>query len=94
MPVLDHTIVTCHGLRHAAVFVAELLGLPEPLALGHFQVVPVGEITTLDLVHVDGPIRSQRYAFLVTEAEFDLVPGCRARPGTRRLLAGAFRLAT
>ncbi len=71
MPVLDHTIVASNDHRQAAAFVAELLGLPEPVTLGHFEVVRVGETTTLDFVSVDGPITSQHYAFLVTEAEFD-----------------------
>jgi hypothetical protein len=43
--------------------------------LGHFAVVRVGEVTTLDHVHIDGPITSQDYAFLVTEAEFDDIFG-------------------
>lgn len=71
MPILDHTIVVSHDHRHAATSVAELLGLPAPVTLGHFEVVRVGDITTLDFVGVDGPITSQHYAFLVTEAEFD-----------------------
>jgi hypothetical protein len=75
MPVLDHTIVVSRDHRHAASFVAELLGLPAPLTLGHFEVLRVGETTTLDFVQVDGPITSQHYAFLVTEAEFDEIFG-------------------
>jgi catechol 2,3-dioxygenase-like lactoylglutathione lyase family enzyme len=75
MPVLDHTIVVSHDHRHAAASVAELLGLPDPVTLGHFEVVRVGETTTLDFVRVDGPITSQHYAFLVTEAEFDEIFG-------------------
>ena len=75
MPVLDHTIVASHDHRHAAASVAGLLGLPEPVTLGHFAVVRVGSTTTLDFVDVDGPITSQHYAFLVTEAEFDEIFG-------------------
>jgi hypothetical protein len=75
MPVLDHTIVASRNHRHAASFVAELLGLPAPVTLGHFEVLRVGETTTLDFVQVDGPITSQHYAFLVTELEFDQIFG-------------------
>jgi catechol 2,3-dioxygenase-like lactoylglutathione lyase family enzyme len=71
MPILDHTIVTADDHQASAAFVADLLGLPAPVTLGHFAVVHVGEVTTLDFVHVDGPVKSQHYAFLVTEAEFD-----------------------
>ena len=71
MPILDHTIVNADDHRASAAFVADLLGLPAPVTLGHFAVVHVGEVTTLDFVHVDGPVKSQHYAFLVTEAEFD-----------------------
>ena len=56
-----------------AASVAELLGLPAPVTLGHFEVVQVGQTTTLDFVQVDGSIASQHYAFLVTEAEFDTI---------------------
>jgi hypothetical protein len=75
MPILDHTIVASHDHRQAAAFVAELLGLSAPVTLGHFEVVRVGETTTLDFVTRDGPITSQHYAFLVTEAEFDDIFG-------------------
>ena len=75
MPVLDHTIVASHDHRHAAAFVADLLGLPRPVTLGHFEVVRVSETTTLDFLQVEGSITSQHYAFLVTEAEFDEIFG-------------------
>ena len=75
MAVLDHTIVAAHDHQRAAAFVAELLGLDAPVTLGHFAVVSVGEVATLDFVEHDGPITQQHYAFLVTEAEFDEVFG-------------------
>jgi hypothetical protein len=73
MPSLDHTIVNADDHLESAAFVADLLGLPAPVSLGHFAVVHVGEVTTLDFVHVDGPVKSQHYAFRVTEAEFDQI---------------------
>ena len=71
MVVLDHTIVAAHDHHHAAAFVAHVLGFPEPVTLGPFAVVRVGEVTTLDFVEHEGPVTQQHYAFLVTEAEFD-----------------------
>jgi hypothetical protein len=71
MAMLDHHIVAAHDHQGAAAFVADVLGLPEPVTLGDFAVVRVGEVTTLDFVEHDGPVTSQHYAFLVTEAEFD-----------------------
>jgi hypothetical protein len=71
MPILDHTIVAAHDHVDAAAFMAAILGLPEPVTLGPFALVRVGETTTLDFVTVDGPVEPQHYAFLVTEAEFD-----------------------
>ena len=71
MAILDHTIVAAHDHRHTASFVAEMLGLSEPVTFGQFEVVRVGDVTTLDFVEHDGPITQQHYAFLVTEAEFN-----------------------
>ena len=68
---LNHTIVAAHDRDRSAVFLAEMLGLPAPLQLGHFAVVGVGERLTLDYVESDGEIVPQHYAFLVEEAEFD-----------------------
>jgi len=71
MVVLDHTIVAARDNHRSAVFLADILGLPEPETLGPFALVRVGESTTLDFVETDGPVTSQHYAFRVTEAEFD-----------------------
>src|SRR5262245_55976259 len=73
MAILDHHIVAAHDHEGAAAFVAEILGLPAPETIGHFAVVRVGEVTTLDFVEHDGPVTPQHYAFLVTEAEFDAI---------------------
>jgi len=71
MAVLDHTIVQALDHKRSAAFMAEILGLAAPVCLGPFALVRAGEATTLDFVEVDGPVTSQHYAFLVTEAEFD-----------------------
>ena len=75
MPILDHTIVAANDHRASAEFLADVLGLPAPVTLGHFAVVRVAEVTTLDFVEHDGPVTPQHYAFLVTEAEFDEIFG-------------------
>ena len=71
MAVLNHTIVAAHDHRRSAAFMAEILGLPAPVNLGAFALVQASEATSLDFVETDGPVTSQHYAFLVTEAEFD-----------------------
>ena len=71
MPILDHHIVAAHDPQGSAAFVADILGLPAPMTLGHFAVVRVGDTTTLDFIQHDEPVTSQHYTFLVTEAEFD-----------------------
>ena len=73
---LNHTIVAAHDHEASSKFLAEILGLPPPVRLGHFAVVSVGD-TSLDYMNVkeyrgpDGEIVPQHYAILVTEAEFD-----------------------
>jgi catechol 2,3-dioxygenase-like lactoylglutathione lyase family enzyme len=71
MTLLDHTIVNSQDRDQSAGFLAEILGLPRPQRLGPFSLVRIGTTTTLDFTTVDGPVHSQHYAFLVTEAGFD-----------------------
>ena len=75
MAILDHHIVGAHDHQRSAAFMADVLGLPEPETLGPFAVVSVGDVSTLDFVEHEGPVTSQHYAFLVTEAEFDEIFG-------------------
>ena len=67
---LNHTIVAAHDKETAAMFLTEILGLPAPSLFGPFAVVRVGD-TSLDYIDADGEIKSQHYAFLVNEIEFD-----------------------
>lgn len=69
---LDHTIVQASDRNVSAEFLADVLGLDAPSILDPFAIVEVGE-TSLDFMQSDGPIRSQHYAFLVNEAEFDQI---------------------
>ena len=71
---LNHTIVSARDHKASARFVAETLGLSEPLHLGPFAIVQIGD-TSLDFMESDGEIAAQHYAFLVTELEFDEIFG-------------------
>lgn len=90
---LNHTIVHSRDSRIAAVFMAEVLGLPAPTTFGPFLVVQAGNEVSLDFLDADGEPASQHYAFQVTETEFDEIFGrIRARdlaywadPGQRKL---------
>jgi catechol 2,3-dioxygenase-like lactoylglutathione lyase family enzyme len=72
---LNHTIVWCRDKRKSAKFLADVLGLPAPTALGPFLVVAAGNGVSLDFHDTDGEIASQHYAFLVSEDEFDEIFG-------------------
>jgi len=71
----NHTIVWSRDSRVSAVFLAEVLGLPEPKQWGPFQVVPTGNGVSIDFMDKEGEISLQHYAFLVSEAEFDQIFG-------------------
>jgi catechol 2,3-dioxygenase-like lactoylglutathione lyase family enzyme len=71
---LNHTIVAARDKTKSAIFLAEILGLPEPFMLGHFAVVQVGD-TSLDYVSSGDAIASRHFAFLVSETEFDAIFG-------------------
>jgi extradiol dioxygenase family protein len=73
----NHTIVAAHDKRASATFLAELFGLPEPTAFGHFTVVAIEHGASLDYADVpeDETIRPQHYAFLVGEDDFDAIYG-------------------
>lgn len=76
MPVhLNHTIVRSRDKRQSATFLAELLGLPDPVPFARFLVVRVDNDVSLDFADADEPITPQHYAFLVGEEEFDSIFG-------------------
>ena len=72
---LNHTIVYAKDKRESAAFVSEVLGLPEPIAFGPFLEIKTGNGVDLAFMNHPGPIDSQHYAFLVSEAEFDAAFG-------------------
>ena len=71
---LNHTIVSARDRDASARFLTDLLGLSEPVVLGPFAIVQIGD-TSLDFMESDGAIAAQHYAFLVTELEFDEIFG-------------------
>jgi catechol 2,3-dioxygenase-like lactoylglutathione lyase family enzyme len=72
---LNHTIVHARDKHASAAFLTEVLGLPAPTTYGPFVVVDLANGVSLDFADDPGPIRSQHYAFLVGEDDFDAVLG-------------------
>ena len=75
MPVeLDHLIVRSRDKRASAAFLAEMLGLPPPSAVGpggRFHAVRLAGGTSLDFADAGEPFEPQHYAFAMTDPEFD-----------------------
>ncbi len=72
---LNHTIVNVRDKAASAAFYTEILGLPPATSFGPFAVVEVSNGVSLDLADDHGEVRSQHYAFLVSEPEFDEIFG-------------------
>jgi catechol 2,3-dioxygenase-like lactoylglutathione lyase family enzyme len=76
MPVqFNHTIVWAHDSAASAAFLARMLGLRAPERWGPFQVVATANGVNVDFMEKEGEIRTQHYAFLVDEPEFDAIFG-------------------
>jgi catechol 2,3-dioxygenase-like lactoylglutathione lyase family enzyme len=71
----NHTIVWSHDKKQSATFLTDLFDLPSPTLVGQFLTVTVANGVALD--YMDLPegedVRSQHYAFLVSEDEFDTI---------------------
>ena len=72
---LNHTIVLSRDPDASAAFLAEILGRPAPTHFGPFQVVEMDNGVSLDFMRSSEPIRSQHYAFLISDGDFDDVFG-------------------
>jgi catechol 2,3-dioxygenase-like lactoylglutathione lyase family enzyme len=72
---LNHTIVWSSDQKKSARFLAEMLGRPAPVQVGRFDVVELDNGVSLDFATADGTVQPQHYAFLISEAEFDVVFG-------------------
>jgi catechol 2,3-dioxygenase-like lactoylglutathione lyase family enzyme len=71
---LNHTIVHTRDPQASARALTELLGRAEPFRFGPFFCVELDNGVTLDfLAQEEGTVRSQHYAFLVGEAEFEQI---------------------
>jgi catechol 2,3-dioxygenase-like lactoylglutathione lyase family enzyme len=72
--VLNHTIVPAKDKDASARFFADMFGLPHdlPEAHGHFAPVRVNDTLTLLFDNAD-TVKSQHYAFHVSDAEFDAI---------------------
>ncbi|WP_405914255.1 VOC family protein [Streptomyces sp. NBC_00963] len=73
MSVLNHQIVWSRDAGASARFLAEMMGFEPPVKLGHFVMVRVSPDVTFDFMSTDRDITAQHYAFLVSEAEFDVI---------------------
>ncbi len=67
---LNHTIVHSRDKQASAAFLARILGLPAPGNFGHFATVEVANGVSLDFDDAQ-EIRSQHYAFLVGDEDFE-----------------------
>jgi catechol 2,3-dioxygenase-like lactoylglutathione lyase family enzyme len=68
---LNHTIVWCTDKHRSSAFMAEMLGLPEPVPFAHFMVVALENGVSMDFMEKGGAVSPQHYAFLVDDAGFD-----------------------
>jgi catechol 2,3-dioxygenase-like lactoylglutathione lyase family enzyme len=72
---LNHTIVWCSDKQRSADFLTQILGLPSARSFFHFMVVDLANGVSLDYYQKEGPVSTQHYAFLVSDAEFDAAFG-------------------
>src|SRR5215211_3545519 len=73
----NHTIVAAYDKKRSATFLTELFDLPSPTPFAQFMMVTLANDVSLDYADVpEGEeVRSQHYAFLVSEEEFDDIYG-------------------
>lgn len=70
MAALNHIIVPARDKDASALFLAEILGVEVRPQWGPFRPVQTANGVTLDFV-TSTDVRTQHYAFLVSDAEFD-----------------------
>ena len=71
---LNHTIIGAHDNKASAQFLADMLGLDAPQPYGPFMMVETDNDVSLDFMTMDA-VNPQHYAFLISEAEFDVIFG-------------------
>jgi catechol 2,3-dioxygenase-like lactoylglutathione lyase family enzyme len=72
---LNHTIVHARDKRASAQFMADILGLSEPVPFGPFLGIVTANDVTLDFLETDEEFIVEHYAFLVSDPEFDAIFG-------------------
>ena len=73
MPLqLDHTIVPAYDKVKSVELIVRMLGLRYEGLWEHFAPVKVNDMLTLDFDDSDNP-RSNHYAFLASDGEFDAI---------------------
>ena len=70
MAALNHIIIPAHDKDKSAKFLADMLGVEAAPQWGPFRPVQTSNGVTLDFVD-SKDVRTQHYAFLVSDAEFD-----------------------
>ena len=70
MPALNHIIIPAKDKDASATFLAEILGVHPQPQWGPFRPVQTSNGVTLDFVN-SKDVRTQHYAFLVDDKEFD-----------------------
>jgi catechol 2,3-dioxygenase-like lactoylglutathione lyase family enzyme len=70
MPALNHIIIPAKDKDASATFLAEILGVQPQPQWGPFRPVQTSNGVTLDFVD-SKDVRTQHYAFLVDDQEFD-----------------------
>ena len=71
---LNHTIVHATDPVASARFLADVLGLPDPVAFGPFQAVVTGNGASLDFIASGGePFDTQHYSFLISDDELPVI---------------------
>jgi len=70
MAALDHIIVPARDKQASARFLADILGVEPEAPWGHFVPVRTSNGVALDFVD-SKDVRTQHYAFLVDDTEFD-----------------------
>ncbi len=70
---LNHTIVATRNRKAASQWLAGILGLDPPVPFGPFMTVQLTNGVTLDFVDSAEDVRSQHYAFLVGDDDFDAI---------------------
>ncbi len=68
---LNHTIVHCRDSEVSSRFLAEMLGRAQPRRFDPFYVVDLDNGVSLDFHGGQDDFRTQHYAFLIGEADFD-----------------------